>query len=409
MCKRCGLFSTLGLAFLIGMTHAAQQPSEAVSKAALTIDKVSGPYTYANLSIFLLHGKDSITNRKFLTLNEALEQKKIIVHETSNVNMLAVENTSGDAEIFIQSGDIVKGGRQDRLISYDLLVPPKSGKVQLPSYCVESGRWSQRGQESAASFASNTAQAGKDLKLAANSGLTVSLGGGGLGGGGLGSRSSGGQGVVWDKVKEAQAKLEKTVNKNVMAKASPSSYQLTLEDKALLEKLSSYEKELAGIIKDKSDVIGIAFAVNGKVEGAEVFACHSLFVKQWPKILKSCAVDALADFDDKKKFNIASSDLVELFLKQATGPMKEVALTTGTQASQGQFANNAQAQGLRQSGQAPSGREDAAKPVSVCILQCDQKDSLMIETRDKDSNGAVLHRSYLRKDPPKAQETKPGK
>jgi hypothetical protein len=40
-------------------------------------------------------------------------------------------------------------------------------------------------------------------------------------------------------------------------------------------------------------------------------------------------------------------------------------------------------------------------------LQCDQKNSLMVESRDKDAKGSVLHRSYMRKDEPKAPEKKP--
>jgi hypothetical protein len=62
------------------------------------------------------------------------------------VNELIVENLS-DEEVYIQSGDIVKGGRQDRTLGYDLIVPKKSGKVKITSFCVEHGRWSARGRE----------------------------------------------------------------------------------------------------------------------------------------------------------------------------------------------------------------------------------------------------------------------
>lgn len=154
MCSRSRLFTVIGLSLTMCIPMVGQPPQAVTAGGDLAVRKISGPFTYSNLSIFLIHGKDSITNRQFLTLNEALEQKKIIVHETSNVNMLAVENTSDDVEIFIQSGDIVKGGRQDRLISHDMLVPKKSGKMPIPSFCVEAGRWSQRGEESSVNFAS---------------------------------------------------------------------------------------------------------------------------------------------------------------------------------------------------------------------------------------------------------------
>ena len=126
--------------------------------------KISGPITRSNLSVFLLHGKDTLPNgSKLLTLEEALDQKKLIVHETSDVNELAIENVSTDTDVFVQSGDIVKGGRQDRVIACDMIVPPKSGKLPIGSFCCESGRWQQRGNENAAQFGESKKQvANKD-------------------------------------------------------------------------------------------------------------------------------------------------------------------------------------------------------------------------------------------------------
>jgi ARG and Rhodanese-Phosphatase-superfamily-associated Protein domain len=98
------------------------------------------------------HGEDRIKGKVPLTLQEAIEQKKVIVHETENVNELAVENTT-DQEIFIQSGDLVKGGKQDRLLVFDLILHPKSGKLPIAAFCVEAGRWQQRGSESREVFA----------------------------------------------------------------------------------------------------------------------------------------------------------------------------------------------------------------------------------------------------------------
>ena len=89
---------------------------------------LTGPYTYKNLSIFLVHGKSVIKAKSFLTLQEALVQKKVVVYETKSVNELSIQNFS-DEDVFVQSGDIVKGGQQDRMIGVDLIVPPRSGKL----------------------------------------------------------------------------------------------------------------------------------------------------------------------------------------------------------------------------------------------------------------------------------------
>src|SRR6202521_5333595 len=112
--------------------------------------RITGPYTHENLSVFLIHGP-STTTRKLLTLEEAIDQHKVVVYETRNVNELAVENVSND-DVFIESGDIVKGGAQDRTLKDDLILPTKSGKVSLSSFCVEHGRWSRRGTEAVGTF-----------------------------------------------------------------------------------------------------------------------------------------------------------------------------------------------------------------------------------------------------------------
>src|SRR6184192_3275599 len=130
--------------------------------------RLSGPYTCDNLTIYLIHGP-SLLKDDYVTLPEAMASKKVIVHETGNVNELAVENTS-DVTVYVQSGDIVKGGRQDRTIAIDLVLPPGSGKVPVASFCVEHGRWSQRAGEPTTQFSgSSDAVAGLKMKLASNS------------------------------------------------------------------------------------------------------------------------------------------------------------------------------------------------------------------------------------------------
>ena len=88
--------------------------------------RVSGPFTHENLSIYLVHGK-SAEGHVPLTLDEALAKRAVRVHETGDVNQLSVENLS-DEDVFIQSGDIVKGGQQDRALTVSLILPPKSEK-----------------------------------------------------------------------------------------------------------------------------------------------------------------------------------------------------------------------------------------------------------------------------------------
>jgi hypothetical protein len=235
--------------------------------------RLSGPYTHDNLSIYLVHGRDRV-EKKYLTLTEAMEQRKVVVYETSNVNLLQVENFSGQ-DVYIQSGEIVKGGKQDRVLKDDIIVPSASGRVNVPAFCVEHGRWTQRGHESAQSFAASpNVVASPAMKLAV--------------------KEKGEQQAVWAEAARAQDRLAASVGAPVKAAASPSSYQLTLEAPKVKEAAAAYQKEMAALAGRFPDALGYVMAVNGKVTGADVYATHELFRKLWPKLLESAAVEAVA-------------------------------------------------------------------------------------------------------------------
>ncbi len=167
--------------------------------------RLEGPFTQGNLSVFLIHGKDKVKGDTFITLQEALVQRKVVVRETRSVNELAIENVSGE-EVYVQSGDIVKGGQQDRMMAVDLILPPHSGKIPIAAFCVENGRWSQRGSEQVAVFNSSAnVVASREVKLAA--------------------KMKGSQGEVWREVSVAQDKLSANVGTRVNGEASPTSFQ----------------------------------------------------------------------------------------------------------------------------------------------------------------------------------------
>jgi hypothetical protein len=337
----------MALAGLLALTLTTLAPAaEPAAQAPKAEDYTfSGPYTYQNLTIFLVHGKDTLPAKKLLTLQEALEQKKLVVHETSNVGQLSVENVADDVDVFIQSGDIVKGGRQDRALRYDLIVSAKSGKVPLQSFCVEQSRWSQRGKEDATKFDSSTGNAnGNAFKKAIN--------------------QTGSQGEVWGQVKAAQMKLAKQVGQSVQGKDSPTSLQLTLEDKKLLESLDKYTKELAKIADGKKDVIGYVVAVNGKIDGADIYGSAALFEKVWPRLLKGSATDALGEFDKDKKFQQPTVDTVKAFLNEANQGKKETS-------------------------------KDVSQRCRVSTKEAEK--NLVIECRDQQNGGQVIHKNYIAK------------
>jgi hypothetical protein len=262
--------------------------------------QLSGPFTSGNLTIFLVRDPKRPDGKTFLTLDEALEQKKVIVHETKNVNQLSIDNVSKDEEVFIQAGDIVKGGQQDRVLGFDFVVPAGIKAMPLACFCVEAGRWNGRSGESASSFAnSKECLSSNPLKIAA--------------------RAQSSQQEVWNNVAKAQAALSKNVQADVKDKRSSSSLQLTLENKKLNETIDTTRKELEALpAKEKEGgVIGCVVAINGTVIGADTYVSPALFRKLWPKLLKAAAVEAIAERKEGLKYTPPDMAAARAFLANA--------------------------------------------------------------------------------------------
>ena len=243
--------------------------------------KVHEPVRYGQLSLYLITGKPHAGKPGQLeTLSESMEGKTGVVVETGNVNQLAVKNQSNKRGIYINSGDIVKGGNQDRTLAYDLWVP---ANVELPlaSFCVEQGRWSQRGSEEVQAFSSSyNALSSRSLKIASVVKNT--------------------QGEVWNEVSKLQERLNAKLATDVKAEKSGSSLQLSLENEELQAEIGKYEEALAGF-GDQRDAIGFAFAIDGELFGADYYADPALFAKMRKKLLHAAIVEAVSEDLAKKK------------------------------------------------------------------------------------------------------------
>ena len=120
---------------------------------------------------------------------------------------------------------------------------------------------------------------------------------------------------------------------------SPSSLQLALENKKVQEKVEAYEKALGNAIEG-TDVIGVAFAVNGELSSAEVYASSALLKRLWPKLLTSAATEALAERNDEKKFEPVTAKAIETAMAEATAePAKELNLVANDRGNAGQTVN----------------------------------------------------------------------
>lgn len=239
-------------------------------------------YEHKNLCVYLLEGENDIQSQ-YVTLEEAMKQKEIVLHETSSVNELSVDNKS-DKYVFIMAGDIVKGGRQDRTIGEDIVLAPGAKEIPLQSFCVEQSRWAKRGAEDVAAFSeSNKVLSDKKIKIAA--------------------RSTKNQSKVWKEVGDFQEKASKNVNKDIKSSVSASSLQLALEDKDLKVLAQEYMDALKPVLNSpKRNVVGIAFCVNGKISTVEWFGNSALYNSMKAKLLESAVNEAISNYDKELKF-----------------------------------------------------------------------------------------------------------
>src|SRR5262245_32351274 len=211
--------------------------------------RISGPHVHENLAVYFVHGA-SAGGQVPLTLQEAMAKGRVKVHETGSVNELSIENL-GNVEVFVQSGDIVKGGQQDRVLSVSLVLPPRSGRVPIASFCVEQGRWAARGKEDIKMFSSSAqAMPSRQAKRAiivssiaeAAPAAPPSTGGARP----LAVDPHGSpraylrpalpaspQQSVWQGVSDAQARLSRSVGAPMAAPQSATSRQLTVENAML--------------------------------------------------------------------------------------------------------------------------------------------------------------------------------
>ncbi|HZE96251.1 MAG TPA: DUF6569 family protein [Planctomycetota bacterium] len=274
----------------------AAKDGEAPPPAGLEAYRISGPRGRGNLAVYLFHLKGAPTGDfDGLTLEEGLKSGAVKVTEKvegAEVNELLVENT-GDKPVYLQAGDTVKGGQQDRTIGVDFVLPPKSGKRTVEAFCVEPGRWSVReGGLTTASAGGRGAMGGAVFALSENAPALAT--------------NAQKLAVRLDKSQEKVWAAGKAVNADLAAKTgggggtawvkldADASFVLTAENPAVTKKVDESVAALLKMPDGQADVVGAAFCINGKIQNVELYSTGGLFRKLWPKLLRSAATEALA-------------------------------------------------------------------------------------------------------------------
>ena len=226
------------------------------------------------VSARLVHLEQAIQNDKF-----RITEKKPFgrFNDRGAVNALTVQNRSQDT-VFLMTGDVVQGGKQDRIIAQDVVIPPRT-ITDLSVFCVEPHRW-QYQDETEAVIDDHSAQQDKKIFAfrgyyhVASTGIRKSV------------NDSRNQQEIWDKVGEVTAMHQAKTETGAYAGLEQSQTYTKKRD----EYLSFYEEKF----QDIPNVVGVV-AVSGKeVLGADIFGHPNLFKRQYGSLLHSYVTDALS-------------------------------------------------------------------------------------------------------------------
>src|ERR1043165_2020673 len=247
-------------AFKTAAPEPAQPPAAPLTTLTLegTTYRVTGPHNHENLAVYLLHA-DKQDPREFITLDEGLKSGEVKVTEKTSeqVNELLLQNDSTKS-LFLHEGDRVRGGKQDRTIFTSFVVAPKSAPQPLPPFCIEHNRWTEGAAGRQFQATGNAALAPKEVRAAAKVGKD--------------------QSQVWENVAQQKA----SANANLAAPNTNSSLNETLDAPKVKAISDACAKALSGAIDASADAVGIAIAINGKIEEVDIYPNHAVLTKISP-------------------------------------------------------------------------------------------------------------------------------
>lgn len=241
-------------------------------------------YAYNHLKLFPIVANQAFMDYnkdlgKFTLLKEAIEKGKIIITETGatniaeeqqiqnvnqssnsnpsgTVNTLFAKNVSNDT-IFIMAGEVVKGGKQDRVIGQDVVIVPGQ-EINLSAFCVEHGRW-QTTNGNQGQFNGYFNVSSMDIRK-------------------IVTEDKNQQGV-WNKVDEHTGKNN--------AGSATQTYTNLANSAEYQKQVSAYMEKFKDAFQNNPNVIGFIAVTGNQVIGCDLFATHQLFIDSYSNLLYS--------------------------------------------------------------------------------------------------------------------------
>jgi hypothetical protein len=312
--KITAFFATMVIAIGAGLVLASRYEVQAGEMAATPDYKVLAPIRHGNLTVFPVVASTSRDTGGFLTLDEGLKSGEVEVTESGSirgmirrrppqggvvnptypvrdgaqVNKLVLVNNS-KRPLLLLAGEIVTGGKQDRVIGKDRIVPAGSDPIDLDVFCVEPGRW-----------------VGHSAKFEYGS-INGSMAAPSVRGRAMAEKD---QQKVWAEVGKAKESMARELRAPTLAQASPApaaaqqvesttSYAGVMQNDEVKSRVDSMarpiEQEYQSTIQQLRDrnAVGVVVAVNGEIVWADIFASTKLLEKYWPKLVRSYASEAV--------------------------------------------------------------------------------------------------------------------
>jgi hypothetical protein len=265
-----------------------------------TAYQIHGPYTHQDLTVFLLCCRRQ-DGDDYLTLDEGLAKGLVIIteQEQERVGALRIENRS-DRPLYLQEGERLIGGKQDRTIISSLVIPPKSGKTSVPTFCVEHSRWNEGEKGRQFGFSVNPALAPKGVRGAA--------------------KVEGSQARVWGCV----AAQKVSANRKLQCPNTNSSVNEMLDAPQVQRLSEEYATALSRALdrSENRDAVGMAIVFNGQIEEVNLYPNRALFRKLFPRLIRAYAVQAALLKDQGPAGEPVTDTAVVQFL-QARDPKSE--------------------------------------------------------------------------------------
>ncbi len=241
-------------------------------------------HEHRGLTVFLVELPEVEDETLYLSLDEALESGALTITEKEGgrVPVLLARN-KGTRPVLMLAGEILVGGKQNRALRHSVLLPPKSGAVQLPVYCVEQGRWSAGD----APFRSRSSVAAHSVRAAAVAQAP--------------------QSEVWEGVAMSR--------QNLGVADATTDLQRVQDDATVRANLADYMPDQEANERPRS--LGMVVARHGQIIGADIFCNPEVFAKHRDRLLESYALDCLAaDRHEDIRFERPGAEDAEKFLRR---------------------------------------------------------------------------------------------